>query len=46
MKLQVKRALKAVFVTKKLEKSRQVLHEIFFNLQYKCLEVPMSFISK
>ena len=33
MKAKVKRAFESFFVTKKIIKNRQVLHEIFFNLQ-------------
>ena len=45
--MQVKRAFKTFFVTKKKQYiSRQVLHETFLNLQHTCAEVPKSTISK
>ena len=37
MKVQVKRAFKSYFLSlRKQKETRQALHEIFFNLQYKC----------
>ena len=38
--------MKAFCATKKILKSRQALHEIFFNPQCKCAEVPQSPISR
>ena len=47
MRVQVKRAFQShLFVIKKTVKSRKTLHEIFFNLQFKCAEVPIFPISK
>ena len=46
MKVQVKRAFKSYFLSPKNNKKADRLHEIFFNLQYKCAKVPISPISK
>ena len=44
MRVQVKRDFKSYFLSP--QKSKQVLHGIFFNLQCKCAEVSISPISK
>ena len=44
MRVQVKRDFKSYFLSP--QKSKQALHGIFFNLQCKCAEVPISPISK
>ena len=47
IKAQVNRGFKISFCHQKSNrKSRQTVHEIFFNLQYNCAEVPISPISK
>ena len=46
MKVHVKRAFKNCFLSPKKLKKQQTLHEVFFNLQYKCAEVPIFPISK
>ena len=48
MKVQVKRAFESYFLSpkKQQQESRQALHEIFFNPQYKCAEVSKSPTSK
>ena len=47
LKYKSREFLKTIFfVAKKNQESRQGLHEIFFNLHYKCTEVLLSPISK